>query len=106
MAERLTTSSQIPTWLETPANSIPKPPVHTRTQELPFSELRWENFERLCLRLARLESNVEHCQLYGTRGQQQHGIDLFARRRAPDGYSVYQCKREKKFDSGKIKSAV
>jgi hypothetical protein len=44
--------------------------------------------------------------LYGTRGQQQHGIDLFARRRAPDGYSVYQCKREKKFDSGKIKSAV
>jgi hypothetical protein len=106
MSSAFTTQPQIPTWLETPANAIPKPPVETRVQELPFGELQWENFERLCLRLVRLESNVEHCQLYGKRGQQQHGIDLYARRRSPDGYSVYQCKREKKFDAGKIKLAV
>src|ERR1700741_2051090 len=95
MSSAFTTQPQIPTWLETPADAIPKPPVETRVQELPFGELQWKNFERLCLRLVRLESNVEHCQLYGKRGQQQHGIDLYARRRSPDGYSVYQCKRER-----------
>ncbi len=106
MEDKSTTSPQIPTWLGTPADSIPNPPVVTRVQELPFSELTWENFERLCLRLAKLESDVEHCQLYGTRGQRQHGIDLYARRRSPDGYCVFQCKRENKFSSTKIKSAV
>jgi len=68
--------TSIPSWLETPPLSLIKPPVTTRLQELPLGELSWEDFERLCLRLARLEANVEHCQLYGERGQKQEGIDL------------------------------
>lgn len=77
------------------------PPVETRQQVLPFEQLAWENFERLCLRLARQRGVVEHSvdraagdvetgrmsardartqgRLYGTRGQKQQGIDLYVR---------------------------
>src|SRR5215217_9162841 len=48
-------STPVPVWLELPASSAVNPPVETRRQELPLTELRWEDFERLCLRLARLE---------------------------------------------------
>jgi len=97
---------QLPSWLETPPLSKIKPPVETRPQELPFGELAWEDFERLCLRLVRLESNMEHCQLYGVRGQKQEGIDIYARKTSADKYSVYQCKRVEKFGPAKIKGAV
>jgi hypothetical protein len=63
--------------LETPAAGPVAPPVKTRHQELPFEKLTWEDFERLCLRLARRDGDVEHCQLYGVRGQSQEGIDLW-----------------------------
>jgi NACHT domain-containing protein/restriction endonuclease len=96
----------IPAWLETPPLTSVKPPVATRAQELPFVELTWESFEKLCFRLARLESDVKHCQLYGTRGQDQKGIDLYARQKHTGVYSVYQCKREKKFGPAKITEAV
>src|SRR5712664_2065542 len=96
----------IPSWLETPPLSQITPPVTTREQELPFEKLAWEDFERLCLRLARLEAHVEHCQLYGERGQEQGGIDLYARQKLTGQYSVYQCKREKDFGPAKIKAAV
>ncbi|MED2918694.1 NACHT domain-containing protein [Bacillus thuringiensis] len=98
-------SDVIPSWLETPSKTIIDPPVDTKIQELPFDELEWEDFERLCLRLVRLEGNVEHCQLYGTRGQAQEGIDLYARR-ANEKYFVYQCKRVKNFGPAAIKAAV
>nr|QNO56865.1 hypothetical protein KGHFPOIM_00007 [Methanosarcinales archaeon ANME-1 ERB7] len=97
----------IPSWLETPPLSqVKKPPVETRLQELPFGELTWEDFERLCLRLVRLESNVEYCQLYGVRGQKQEGIDIYARQKFAEKYIVYQCKRVKGFGPAKIKDAV
>jgi NACHT domain len=99
-------TSPIPSWLETPPRSTVNPPIETRQQELPFGELTWEDFEKLCLRLARLEADVEHCQLYGERGQDQEGIDLYARRRSTDAYTVYQCKREKAFGAAKIEEAV
>ncbi|MGC2413331.1 MAG: hypothetical protein WA459_11630 [Stellaceae bacterium] len=39
--------------LNAPPNGVPAhPPVTTRPQVLPFGELTWENFERLCYRLA------------------------------------------------------
>lgn len=98
----------IPSWLEAPPIGKANPPVETRSQELPFGELTWENFEKLCLRLARLEANVEHCQLYGVRGQDQEGIDIYARhqQRLAQKYRVYQCKRVKDFGSANIKDAV
>ncbi|MGB7522185.1 MAG: NACHT domain-containing protein [Spirulinaceae cyanobacterium] len=96
----------IPSWLEESPGSKVKPPVQTKIQELPFDKLTWENFERLCLRLVRKEANVEHCQLYGQRGDNQEGIDIYARLLDRDKYTVYQCKREKNFGPAKIKSAV
>jgi energy-coupling factor transporter ATP-binding protein EcfA2 len=68
--------------------------------------LTWENFEKLCLRLASREARVEHCQLYGIRGQDQDGIDLYARLSFGAKYRVYQCKKEKAFGAAKIKGAV
>src|SRR4051812_34446875 len=99
-------SSVPPTWLQTPPSGRVAPPVKTRAQELPFGSLAWEDFERLCLRLASGEGGVEHCQLSGIRGQNQGGIDLFARPSLGVKYRVYQCKREKTFGPAKLKAAV
>ncbi|PXF61700.1 MAG: hypothetical protein C4B59_02250 [Candidatus Methanogaster sp.] len=79
---------RVPSWLETPLLSKIDPHIETRKQELPFGELTWEDFERLCLHLVRLGSNVEHCQLYGVCGQKQKGIDFYARKTSADKYSV------------------
>jgi hypothetical protein len=94
------------TYLDTPPTSQFNPPVETRIQILPFGDLKWEDFERLCYRMARLEADIEHCQLYGIRGQKQEGIDIYAKRRLDSKYTVYQCKREDNFGSSKIESAI
>jgi len=96
----------IPSWLATPPLSPIAPPVETRHQDLPFEKLKWEDFEKLCLRIARLEADVEDCREYGVRGQEQGGIDLYARRRSAEKDTVYQCKRESSFGPTKIKKAV
>jgi energy-coupling factor transporter ATP-binding protein EcfA2 len=95
----------IPASLLTPPSAGVKPPVVSNLQELPFKELSWENFEKLCVRLARLEGNVEHCQRYGVQGDEQSGIDLYARQKSST-YRVYQCKNEKNFGPKKIEEAV
>jgi hypothetical protein len=97
---------ELPPSLESDPTAHPGPPATSLHQELPFGELTWENFERLCLRLARTSSDVERCRLYGTRGQSQEGIDLYARRTPAEKYTVYQCKREKDFGPTKIATAV
>lgn len=96
---------EIPTWLELPPSSHVEPPVQTRDQLLPLGRLSWEDFERLCLQLARLESHVEYCRLFGTRGEEQSGIDLYARLHV-GSYVVYQCKRVAQFGPAQIADAV
>ena len=97
----------IPSELRTPSDSeIIPPPVQTLIQELPFDQLEWINFEKLCLRLVELDENVEDHRLYGTRGQSQEGIDLYARPKFKQKYSVYQCKRVKDFTPSLIEKAV
>lgn len=98
--------TSLPSWLETPPNSEILPPVETNAQDLPFGRLSWEDFQRLCLRLVRFEANVEHCQIYGTPGQKQEGIDLFARQKLSEKYRVYQCKRVEDFGPADIRKAV
>lgn len=93
-------------WLYMPVDSVPTPPVSTRVQLLPFSELDWKNFEKLCYRLVRLEANVEFSQLYGTQGSSQEGIDIYARLSTSEKYRVYQCKNEQDFGPAKIDTAV
>jgi hypothetical protein len=68
--------------------------------------LTWENFERLCLRVVESESTIEQCYEFGTRGQDQHGIDLLARNRIDGSISVYQCKRVQTFGPANIEAAV
>ena len=69
-----------PSRSDTPATGTVRPPTSTQLQELPFKESAWENFERLCLRLVKEEAEIEDCRQYGTPGQAQQGIDLYARK--------------------------
>ncbi|KAA3509207.1 hypothetical protein CPJ18_23095 [Agrobacterium rosae] len=72
---------------------------------LPFGGLSWENFERLCYRLAMREGSFDHVARYGRQGQQQEGIDIFAR--LPDlRYVVWQAKRYKAFGPTQLAKAV
>lgn len=87
----------------------PGPPpitVVTQLQSLPFGDLRWDDFERLCLRLARSDHEVEDARRYGIPGQDQYGIDLFARRVGTGGYTVYQCKKVERFGPSDIGAAI
>lgn len=109
------------------------PPVETRHQVLPFDCLAWENFERFCLRLAMGRGEVVHsadhggdvaadgrrtardaldARLYGVRGQDQQGIDLYVRlAEIPDvsperRYLCLQSRRIAKLTAAKLKKAV
>jgi hypothetical protein len=87
------------------------PPVESRLQVLPFESLAWENFERLCLRVASERGGVDHsvdhapadptagrlsareARLYGVRGQDQQGIDLYVRLGAGSGEPGVEARR-------------
>ncbi|MEU7656430.1 tetratricopeptide repeat protein [Micromonospora taraxaci] len=86
----------VPAWLEQEPTG-PRPAlVMTAPQILPFDKLTPEDFERLVLRYVRRDPTIEHCRLYGTSGQNQQGIDLYARLWAsgPGGrrYLTVQCR--------------
>lgn len=102
--------SSLPIYLSKPTDNIHPvpPPTYTRTQSLPFAELTWENFERLCKTLVENESDVKSCKLYGSQGHAQHGIDLIAIPKNLDDKQprVYQCKRVKQYTAAQIKKAV
>ena len=86
-------SPQQATSIETPPDCVPAlGPVDTVSQVLPFGELTWENFERLCHRLASQDDEVEHSARYGLAGQTQQGIDIFARKKNGK-YDTWQAKR-------------
>ncbi|MEH2567133.1 NACHT domain-containing protein [Bradyrhizobium sp. AZCC 2289] len=95
-----------PSWLrEDPTGAAPNPPVRPRTDVLPFTSLTWEDFERLCVRLAERGANVEAAWAYGKTGHAQHGIDVLVR--LPDGtYHVWQSKRHTSISKAKIDAAV
>jgi len=81
------------------------PPVETRHQELPLQSLSWENFERLCFRMAGKKNQAEYWARYGRQGQAQEGIDIYVR--LTDGkYESWQCKRYKNFKKSDVKKAV
>jgi NACHT domain len=98
----------IPTWMDCPPDgNVPNPPVDTRAQGLPFNGLTWQNFERLILRLVRRESTVLDCEIYGTPGQAQDGIDVLATSETePTKRICYQCKKVVEFGPADIRSAV
>src|SRR5688572_19527592 len=81
------------------------PPTITREQVLPLGSLSWENFERLCFRLAHRGGDVEDARNYGERGQAHEGIDLYVRR-ANEDYATWQCKRYQQRTTTDLKIAV
>ena len=95
-----------PGWLAAePSGPGPNPPVITRPASLPFLELSWENFERLCYRVAQKAGEVEKVWAYGTQGHEQLGIDVLVRMK--DGtFETWQSKRHKTFGSSQLKAAV
>lgn len=96
-----------PLWLRTlPDGASLPPPVMTRAQVLPFGDLTWQNFERLCLRISATDGEAEACRLFGTQGQAQGGIDIYVRRRGSADYAVWQSKRRKSFGPIHVKAAV
>lgn len=95
----------LPPWLSSPAQAGLAPPIRTAPSVLPLGQLAWEDFERLCVRLAALDGDPEFCHLYGTRGQAQQGIDLYART-AEGKYTTYQSKRYEVLERSDISAAV
>lgn len=88
-----------------PSGTFPPPPAQSVQMSLPLNSLSWENFERLCYRLALQKGTFDHVARYGRQGQKQEGIDIFARK--PDGrYSVWQAKRYATYKASDLKSAV
>jgi len=92
--------------LNAPPDRVPAiQPVVTRAQSLPFADLSWENFERLCHRLVSLQASVEHAARYGRQGDRQEGIDIFGR--LFDGrYHCLQAKRHKSYGAADLRAAV
>lgn len=106
-----------------------EPPSDTRPQLLPLHALSWQNFERLCLRILEADTEVVHAEaalspetarepepkvrLYGTRGQAQHGIDLYARDPVDLGettprrrFVTLQARRVDDVSAGDLRSSV
>lgn len=75
-----------------PDGPFPAPPIESVEYVLPFGGLSPDRFERLCLRLARLEGTPVRCRRYGIPGQKQYGIDIYSRLPS-NRYVTYQCKR-------------
>lgn len=99
-------SYQQATSIQAPPDCVPeKAPVSTVSQVLPFGELTWENFERLCHRLASQDSEVEHSARYGRSGQAQQGIDIFARKKNGK-YDTWQAKRYASYSPSNLRDAV
>lgn len=93
------------TAITAPASHVPLfTSVRTAVQVLPFSELRWENFEKLCYRVAGKQADIESHSLYGRAGQAQQGIDIFARKRN-GRYDTWQAKCYAKYTPTHLKKA-
>lgn len=71
----------------------------------PFHELDEYTFQELCRDLFDAESDIATCDIYGTRGQAQYGIDLIAHRANGNGIEVGQCKCYANFTPKEIEDA-
>ncbi|MGI4761979.1 MAG: PIN domain-containing protein [Janthinobacterium lividum] len=98
--------STLPAYLLlAPSPAVVDPPLTTTRQDLPLDQLAWEDFERLCLRLVQARFTVTDCEQYGIPGQDQQGIDLFARKES-GRYVAYQCKRYVKLEGMALRKLV
>ena len=87
-----------------PENWKPKPPAR-RSDPIELHAIAAREFERLCSELFEKEKNIDTCDLYGTPGQTQFGIDLLAQESDAIHIQVGQCKCYKQFSVADIKAA-
>jgi hypothetical protein len=71
----------------------------------PFYQLDSMAFQELCRDLLELEPGIGVCEVYGTPGQGQHGVDLKAVARDVYANEVGQCKCYKNFPPDLIREA-
>jgi hypothetical protein len=81
------------------------PPGIRQDDEPPLYRLDEYTFQKLCRDVFEKEPEIGICNVYGTRGQTQDGIDLLAYRRNGDGIEVGQCKCYEDFPPEKIREA-
>ncbi len=84
-----------------------RPPLQGNIQTLPLEELEWDVFEHLCMTIIQNELNfpINNCERYGIKGENQQGIDIFARHE--DGaYSTFQCKKYESFTKHDLTKAL
>jgi hypothetical protein len=67
--------------------------------------MSWENFERLCYRLAQKAGEVEKVWAYGTQGHEQLGIDVLVRM-ADGSFETWQSKRHQAFGPAQLMAAI
>lgn len=95
----------LPADLEEPPSGTYPPPVETAAQHLPFDQIGWSDFEKLCGRLIRLDGSVRKSRRYGVPGQSQGGIDIYSALGA-GRYASYQCKQWETFKPSDVANAV
>jgi tetratricopeptide (TPR) repeat protein len=98
-------TNQSLSYLNTPSSSNIEPPIDNKKHELPIEQLRWEDFEKLCLRIVQIEHSIENCEILGVKGQKQEGIDIFAIKKNYK-YSVYQCKKYQKINKKTLEDVI
>ena len=98
-------ASSVPRYLLELPETVVAPPVEPRIAKLPFDELSWQNFERVVFRLASMSPDVEYCAPYGRPGQDQHGIDVYARL-SGGGHICWQARNRKDVGPSDITKAV
>ena len=103
-ARKLSDQEMAALWID--LNEEVSPPIQTRAQVLPLEKLSWENFERLCYRLAVRNGEAIDARIYGVPGQPQMGIDVLMRRSIDGKHVTWQCKRYQKFAVSDLIAAV
>ena len=98
-------ASSVPRYLLELPETVVAPPVEPRIAKLPFDELSWQDFERVVFRLASKSPDVEYCAPYGRPGQNQHGIDVYARL-SGGGHICWQARNRQAVSPSDITKAV
>lgn len=83
------------------------PPATPRLDRLPlnYPSFSWDDFEKFCFGFIDLLPRVEKCHRYGTQGDSQKGIDIFADLESGEIWA-FQCKKHEKYTEAKVKGVI
>ena len=84
---------------------VAKPPLTPRLECLPLAEMGWNAFEAFCCAFIARLPKCRECHQYGTQGDTQLGIDLFADFESGERWA-FQNKRWKQFGKAAVAKAV